>query len=640
MFDDIFNDLKQGFNQSWSGFLFKYTALGRLLTQENSTNQADFLNTYLTSWWWNRLWFRACIQSPNNRYEFNNIIRDVASSLNFLKKAGMLNDANLRIVSASYVASRIDLTPYIYILNSAGILNDASLRIVARALICGALINEALSKLIEAGILNDENLREVCASYIPSEMASALCHLNSAGILNDENLRIVSASYDPSNMASALCHLNSAGILNDANLRLVAAYFKPYYSDFCSALNNLNKAKILNDANLALVVAHAKGYSLALALNCLNDDRILDDANRTIVAAHAKPHNMALALSYLNDHGLLNDKNRTLAAAHDEPSNLVSAIIDLNEAGILNDVNLALVFNDPFTDRLAIPGSFKNEEGISLSVFNKRRLILIMTTKESEFERISNLIPNLSEKRKKQLKTLYAEITDAQYAVLIDVFSVWLEAVGLSYDNIRLIQEYVGPLNEWNKQVPLPFYQKELPQYSEQLNQVAKQFKPSQQDLAQKALEDKLNRVVNRANQAIANQTPAFFKTEPHQSKLIERLAQIEAAIKLISWLGDHTKTFSVKELALLGQQKSIRLILEKNALHLPKITWLNNQFHQAEGYNQERHTLSTQKFLLSLEKNSLWARRQASPKAHHDFDSQHGLIPYTGAPQPSVFHI
>lgn len=96
MFRDIYQSLKSGFNQSRLKFLFKNSALAKLLAQDDAPSAWDFFTTYLSSWWWNRWWFRSCIQSQNDIYKFDDII----SSLQKLKEAEIFSENNCNTVAA------------------------------------------------------------------------------------------------------------------------------------------------------------------------------------------------------------------------------------------------------------------------------------------------------------------------------------------------------------------------------------------------------------------------------------------------------------------------------------------------------------------------------------------------------------
>ena len=635
MYLEIYQDLKRGFQQSWLGFLFKHSALGRLLVQENTPSQSDFFNAYCSSWWWNRIWFRACIQNPLYRYRLD----DMVACLAILKKSEIFSEIN-----CNKVTDHADPHLLIYgllLLNGGGVLNDATLAVVADHAKPDRLA-QALFALDTAGILNVANTALVAAHGNLKDLVEAFFVLDAAGILSQPIFDFV-ATYTKSlaHLRSAFSCLHNQELLNDTNIALFA--MAAYPRDLHSALSGLARGNILTQTNLNLVITNPNPSALILATAVLARDNILTQPIFDVTAAHAHPVHLRVALSKMKEHNILTDMNLARLAADPFPGGLACdlvnahvyhrdlaiALASLKKAGLLNDENRALVSFEPKTTRLTIPSTFMNENRNELSFLIRYDLILIMTTKAEEYRRILTLIPDNIRDRIISLD-LYTKIKMEQEAVLncVDIFS--LAALRLSSDLIYLIQQYEGHLNEWiNQAVPLPFQETELLQYSKHLKKFVKQYEQEQQRIA---LEDKLNQVVVRAQDAIAKRNPRFFQAESNKSQLEKRRAQIEATITLISWLSDDTATLTQKELALLGQQESVKLILEKNPIQCPKIAWLKTQLeatsaYQAALYNQERRSLSDQKFLLGLEKNSLWANRQVSPQAHHAFDSRYGLI-------------
>ncbi|MFY7698235.1 MAG: hypothetical protein ACOVQX_05435 [Legionella sp.] len=56
-FDSIIAEMRTGWNNSWFNYLFRFTDLGRLFNQPQPPSPHVFVQTYLSSWWWNRFWF-------------------------------------------------------------------------------------------------------------------------------------------------------------------------------------------------------------------------------------------------------------------------------------------------------------------------------------------------------------------------------------------------------------------------------------------------------------------------------------------------------------------------------------------------------------------------------------------------------
>ncbi len=90
MFATIYQSLKQGYQQSWFKFLFRYTGLGKLITQAQEPSAFEFLNTYLSSWWWSQRWFESCIESSEAKRRFDLILE----SLQQLKEEEIFTEDN------------------------------------------------------------------------------------------------------------------------------------------------------------------------------------------------------------------------------------------------------------------------------------------------------------------------------------------------------------------------------------------------------------------------------------------------------------------------------------------------------------------------------------------------------------------
>ncbi len=175
MFTNIYQSLREGFQQSWFKGLFQNAALAKLLAQIEEPSAWGFFSTYLSSWWWNRLRFRSCIQTKDTLVQFDAIIE----TLQILKRAGIFTEGNCNAVTTH--AAPDDLA-------------------------------RALSNLQEARILNQENFVLVAAHARPANLAYAFSNLLEAGILNQENFVLVAAHVRPANLGSALFNLQRAGI--------------------------------------------------------------------------------------------------------------------------------------------------------------------------------------------------------------------------------------------------------------------------------------------------------------------------------------------------------------------------------------------------------------------------------------------
>jgi len=124
MFREIYEDIKKVFEKSWFIFLFKYTTLGKLLTQKDVPSGWKFFLAYNSSWWWNRLWFR--LHFKNNLFGFEEIL----GVLNVLKKSEILTEENCNLVFNH--ALPLGLANALLSLQQTGILNQANFDIVAK----------------------------------------------------------------------------------------------------------------------------------------------------------------------------------------------------------------------------------------------------------------------------------------------------------------------------------------------------------------------------------------------------------------------------------------------------------------------------------------------------------------------------
>ena len=389
MFTNIYQSLQEGFQQSWFKGLFENAALAKLFAQIEEPSAWGFFSTYLSSWWWNRLRFRSCIQTKDTLVQFDAIIE----TLQILKRAGIFTEGNCNVVTTHHFTSNLSRalsTRALSNLQEAGILNQENFVLVA-AHARPANLGSALSKLQRARILNPENFVLVAAHARPANLAYAFSNLQEAGILNQENFVLVAAHAAPDHLASALSDLWEARILNPENFALVAAHARP--ANLGSALSKLQRSRILNQENIALVAAHAAPSDLADALSDLERAGISTQENFVLIAAHASPANLAylanlqraglstaenivmvtgydfpidlpMALSYLLGAGISTQENLMLVAAHASPAKLARALSYLQLAGILNPENIALVAAQDDPSKLAYAFSNLREVGI------------------------------------------------------------------------------------------------------------------------------------------------------------------------------------------------------------------------------------------------------------------------------------
>ena len=247
---------------------------------------------------------------------------------------------------------------------------------------------------------------------------------------------------------------------------------------------------------------------------------------------------------------------------------------------------------------------------------------LIMTSNEMEYRLIMASIPEVL-RAGVQPMALFTNIIETQHRVLSanDIFDLHLTKLPICLT--PYIQEYVG-LNQVISKVPLPFADNELADYSLNLNLA---FKQHEQVIR---ITEKLAKVITRQQEAILTAQARSFA---HQLLLIdEKKAQIKAMQKLLSCLSDDMQIITAEEIALLGAHRAVRYILETYPLKLARLTALKGQMMGSPGYQQwcheqERLSLNQQRFLFSLERNSLWANRQTTPQAQEVFDRQYGIV-------------
>jgi hypothetical protein len=338
MFTKIYKSLQQGFQQSWFKVLFQNTAIAKLLSQKEEPSAWVFFSTYLSSWWWNRLWFRSCIQTRDTP-QFDVILQP----LQFLKRAGIFTEGNCNAVTT--YANPDDLALSLSDLQEARILTQDNFELVADH-VNPCDLAEALSCLQRDGVLTQDNFELVVTHANPDRLATALSCLQRQGVLTQDNFELVANHANPDSLARALSSLQRAGILDQENRALVANHAAP--SGLSLAFLSLDIARILTQDNFELVASHAVPSRLADALSCLQRAGILDQENRALVANHTNPDDLCTMLSRFLTH-----ENLALVASHANPRILNWALCSLQKARILTQPNLELVANHARPDVLA-----------------------------------------------------------------------------------------------------------------------------------------------------------------------------------------------------------------------------------------------------------------------------------------------
>ena len=255
------------------GFFYN-TALAKLISAREKPTAWDFYNTYFSSWWLSRIWFRSLMQ--NHIHQFDKIL----SSLEILEKSGILNEDNCNKVTS-----------------------HANPQVLAQVLI----------SLNDAEILTPDNQDLVRVHPNPKQFALALCNLKKAGILTSDNRAIVAADTHPYKLAKALLHLHKAHILTPDNLNKV--YKHPRRSDLVNPLCVLQEASILNQESFSEIIRCTDPRRLARALSDLHRAQILTPENRAIIIQHTSVYGLDIALDALRRAGLLNQENFTTITA-------------------------------------------------------------------------------------------------------------------------------------------------------------------------------------------------------------------------------------------------------------------------------------------------------------------------------------
>jgi hypothetical protein len=284
---DIMQNMKNNFQKSWFHFLFKWTALGELLSQEGTPRPYDFFYTYFSSWWWTRWWFKSCI-SDDKQQDFEHIT-------NFLRTVSLrklLYDKDIQLFNMLY-QSKI-LTPdnfekiiwddeldVVQLLHQAGILTQKNFDWGTSGVYQARNRSGALVSLQHAGMLTQTNmnlLRRHVRRHANPRLECSIIHLHHYEILTPENLNSVLASKNPDCLASALVILHQAEILTPENRNSILASLEPA-NFFASALVALHKAQLLTRENRNLLRVQQKSRILAMVLEYLNQANILTQTN-------------------------------------------------------------------------------------------------------------------------------------------------------------------------------------------------------------------------------------------------------------------------------------------------------------------------------------------------------------------------
>jgi hypothetical protein len=342
MFLAHFPEVKASLQESWFMVLFKYTALANLIEKPENPDPLTFYNTYFSSWWLTRLWFRSCIL----RWDVFNEFLGLLECRQILEQSSMLNWFNqvANHKESFWLCSVIDILQKNYLLNTR------SIELIINHPEPFELKN-VLSNLEQQGILNQDNFTVVAQHPKPYRLACALRYLQAAKILNSENRAVVAANKDnPEEYARALPFLQRVDILNQDSRALLVNH--PNISNFSDTVNYLYQARILNQDSLALLAKHSNISNFSDTVNYLYQARILNQDNLAAVAKHADPYSLGRAIFSLG-HGLeygigiLNQQIFDAVAKHADPYSLGRAIVNLSRGRILYRENFNFVCETP-----------------------------------------------------------------------------------------------------------------------------------------------------------------------------------------------------------------------------------------------------------------------------------------------------
>jgi hypothetical protein len=210
-FDELYTTLKDGFQNSRFSRLFQNTELGKLLAKDEKPSAWDFFNTYLSSWWWERLYFRLCILTTPNPQQITITEQrvtlipsgllvnfdSVLESLQCLKNAEIFTQDNLNKV--------IDMSDSVRVFDSGPVFAF------------GRVIFSLLDHLSNVKQLNQDNFTKFAFHTNQQELNLALNLLYADDILTPDNIAAVADHTNPKGFAQALCYLNKAGILTPEN---------------------------------------------------------------------------------------------------------------------------------------------------------------------------------------------------------------------------------------------------------------------------------------------------------------------------------------------------------------------------------------------------------------------------------------
>jgi hypothetical protein len=247
MFNNIYQRLKNTFNMSYLRFIFKYTALGQFLNQNNNPSLFQFLNIYFSTWW-KGLWIKLFIKDKDLRYQFEQIIKAV-TLLRQKDEQGSIG--GLFEISDEFfeIHFRRKKTTFRIIANHHNPLEFATNIVKNNESITA--IDSILYNLESNNLATSENIEAVIKHKAPQSMQRGLETLQEVNLLSKENREFIFKYQQPLRLAYMI--KDSPKIFHD-NREFITNHPHPY--GLTKVINFLQLAQILNQTSLDLINAH------------------------------------------------------------------------------------------------------------------------------------------------------------------------------------------------------------------------------------------------------------------------------------------------------------------------------------------------------------------------------------------------
>ena len=221
MFNNIYQRLKNTFNMSYLRFIFKYTALGQFLNQNNNPSLFQFLNIYFSTWW-KGLWIKLFIKDKDLRYQFEQIIKAV-TLLRQKDEQGSIG--GLFEISDEFfeIHFRRKKTTFRIIANHHNPLEFATNIVKNNESITA--IDSILYNLESNNLATSENIEAVIKHKAPQSMQRGLETLQEVNLLSKENREFIFKYQQPLRLAYMI--KDSPKIFHD-NREFITNHPHPY----------------------------------------------------------------------------------------------------------------------------------------------------------------------------------------------------------------------------------------------------------------------------------------------------------------------------------------------------------------------------------------------------------------------------